>query len=152
MGQCISATTGSNLLAFPLRALAAKPRAMKSILFVMVGGALGAALRYGVARALPVSGSDWPWPTLVVNVFGGFIMGLLATWLLRAGDSGEPMRLLLGVGLLGGFTTFSAFSLEMAMMVERGQVVLAGSYALASVLLALVALFAGLALGRGVLT
>ena len=76
-------------------------------------------------------------------------MGVLAAWALRQGDAGEPMRLLLGVGLLGGFTTFSAFSLEMAMIFERGQMMLAVSYALASVLLALVALFAGLALGRG---
>lgn len=79
-------------------------------------------------------------------------MGVLAAWAMRQGDAAEPMRLLLGVGLLGGFTTFSAFSLEMAMMVERGQMMLAGSYALVSVLLALVAVFAGLALGRGVLT
>jgi CrcB protein len=125
---------------------------MKSIICVMAGGALGSALRYCAARALPVVGSGWPWPTFAVNIIGGFAMGLLATWLLKVGDNGEPIRLLLGVGLLGGFTTFSAFSLEMAMMVERGQMMLAASYAFASVLLALVALFAGLSLGRGVLT
>jgi fluoride exporter len=125
---------------------------MKSYILVMTGGALGAALRFQLGRMLMVSQGGWPLPTFAANVAGGFAMGLLAAWLLRAGDSGEPMRLLLGIGLLGGFTTFSAFSLEMAMMVERGQMMLAISYAFASVLLALMALFAGLALGRGVLT
>lgn len=123
---------------------------MNSTLLVMAGGAAGAALRFQLARILPVSASGWPWPTFAANVAGGLAMGILAGWLLRGGESGEPMRLLLGVGLLGGFTTFSAFSLEMAMMIERGQAVLAVSYALASVLLALIAVFAGLALGRGV--
>jgi fluoride exporter len=122
---------------------------MKSYLLVMAGGAVGAALRFQLSRMLSVSAGGWPWPTFAANVAGGLAMGVLAAWALRQGDAAEPMRLLLGVGLLGGFTTFSAFSLEMAMMVERGQIMLAGSYALASVLLALVALFAGLALGRG---
>jgi fluoride exporter len=123
---------------------------MKSYLFVMVGGAVGAALRFKLGRMIPVSAGGWPWPTFAANVLGGLAMGVLAAWTLRQGQGAEPMRLLLGVGLLGGFTTFSAFSLEMAMMVERGQMMLAVSYALASVLLALIALFAGLALGRGV--
>jgi fluoride exporter len=122
---------------------------MKSYLLVMAGGAVGAALRFQLSRMLSVSAAGWPWPTFAANVAGGLAMGVLAAWALRQGDAAEPMRLLLGVGLLGGFTTFSAFSLEMAMMVERGQIMLAGSYALTSVLLALVALFAGLALGRG---
>ena len=122
---------------------------MKSYFLVMAGGAVGAAVRFQVSRVLPVSAGGWPWPTFTANVAGGLAMGVLAAWALRQGDSGEPMRLLLGVGLLGGFTTFSAFSLEMAMMVERGQMMLAASYALVSVLLALVAVFAGFALGRG---
>ena len=122
---------------------------MKSYLLVMAGGAVGAALRFQLSRILPVTAGGWPWPTFVANVAGGLAMGVLAAWVLRQGDAVEPLRLLLGVGLLGGFTTFSAFSLEMAMMVERGQMMLAFSYALGSVLLALIALFAGLALGRG---
>lgn len=125
---------------------------MKSYLLVMAGGAVGAALRFQLARMLPVSAVGWPWPTFVANVAGGLAMGVLAAWALRQGDSGEPMRLLLGVGLLGGFTTFSAFSLEMAMIFEREQMMLAVSYAVASVLLALIAVFAGLALGRGAFT
>ena len=122
---------------------------MKLYLLVMAGGAVGAAFRFQLSRMLPVSAGGWPWPTFAANVAGGLAMGVLAAWASRQGDAGEPMRLLLGVGLLGGFTTFSAFSLEMAMMVERGHMLLAVSYALASVLLALVAVFAGLALGRG---
>lgn len=121
---------------------------MKPYLLVMAGGAVGAALRFQLARALPLSSGGWPWPTFVANLLGGLAMGLLAVWLWQKGDAGEPWRLLIGVGLLGGFTTFSAFSLEMAQMIERGQAPLAFGYAAASVLAALAALFAGLALGR----
>jgi fluoride exporter len=124
---------------------------MKSYLLVMAGGAVGAVLRFQLARTLPASAGGWPWATFAANVAGGLAMGLLASWLLRQGEAGEPMRLLLGVGLLGGFTTFSAFSLEMAQMIEGGQNALAAGYALTSVLLALAAVFAGLLLGKAVL-
>jgi fluoride exporter len=124
---------------------------MQGYLLVMAGGALGAGARYGLARALGGVAASWPWPTFAANVLGGLLMGMLAAHVLRSGAGAENMRLFVGVGLLGGFTTFSAFSLEMVQMIERGQAVLAGSYALASVLLALAALFAGLALGRAVL-
>lgn len=118
---------------------------MQSILLVMAGGAIGAALRYGVGLSLAARGS-WPWSTLAVNVFGGFMMGLLAASVLR-GETGEPFRLFVGVGLLGGFTTFSAFSLETLQMIEGGHWMMAGGYALVSV----VASVAALALGIGML-
>lgn len=117
---------------------------MKSLFLVMTGGALGAAARYGMGRALSMGVSGWPWPTFACNIIGGFAMGLLAGWLAKAGAWEPDLRLFIGVGILGGFTTFSAFSLEMAWMVERGQYSLAFAYAVISLLLALAALFAGL--------
>lgn len=117
---------------------------MKSIILVMTGGAIGAALRFGMARALPHGAGGWPWATFACNIAGGFAMGLLAAWLLRGEASAESLRLFVGVGVLGGFTTFSAFSLEMAHMIERGQMGTALLYALVSVVLALGALFAGM--------
>lgn len=124
---------------------------MQSYILVMTGGAIGAAARFGLARALPVSAQGWPWSTFAANVIGGLLMGVLAAYVLRSGEAGENLRLFAGAGILGGFTTFSAFSLEMAHMVERGEIALAAGYAFASVLLALFALLAGLAVGRAVL-
>lgn len=121
---------------------------MQAYFLVMIGGAIGAAARFGLARAIPHVSGGWPWPTFVANVVGGFLMGALAAFVIRSGGVGENIRLFAGVGILGGFTTFSAFSLEMAQMVERGELALVASYALASVVLALLAVFAGLALGR----
>jgi CrcB protein len=123
---------------------------MQAYILVMTGGAIGAAARYGLARAIPHTQAGWPWHTFLANVLGGLLMGLLAAYVLRNGAVDENVRLFAGVGMLGGFTTFSAFSLEMAQMVERGELALAGGYALASVLLALLALFAGLLIGRAV--
>lgn len=121
---------------------------MQAYILVMSGGAIGAAARFGLARSIPHTQAGWPWHTFLANVLGGLLMGLLAAYVLRSGAASENVRLFAGVGVLGGFTTFSAFSLEMAQMVERGELALAGGYALASVLVALLALFAGLALGR----
>ena len=119
------------------------------LLLVMAGGAIGAGARHLAGRgALAAFGPDWPWGTLIVNVSGGLLMGLLAGALARFGLGGNA-RLFLGVGVLGGFTTFSAFSLDMATMIERGAPVASAGYALVSVLGALAALFAGLALMRG---
>ena len=123
---------------------------MKSFLLVMAGGALGAALRSQLSRMLSVGAGGWPWHSFTANVVGGFPMGMLTGRLAQKGTDGNDLQLLLRVGLLGGFTTFSAFSLEMALMVERGQLALAASYALASVIIALVALFAGMATMRAV--
>ncbi len=120
---------------------------MFNYLLVGAGGALGAMARYGVGRAVPAAG--WPWPTFTVNILGGLLMGLLVGWLAARGGAGqEPWRLFLAVGMLGGFTTFSAFSLEMVLMLERGQTGQALLYAGASALLAALALMLGLWLMR----
>jgi fluoride exporter len=120
---------------------------MTRFLIVAAGGALGAVARYGVGRLLPASG--WPWATLTVNVVGGLLMGLIAGWLaFRGGAQGESIRLFAAVGLLGGFTTFSAFSLETALMIERRQLAMAGGYVAASVALSVLALFIGLMVAR----
>ncbi len=127
---------------------------MTNLFLVMGGGAIGAALRYQLGRfSGPLApGSLWPWGTFAANLIGGFAMGLLAGWLARGSAvAGEPVRLLLGVGVLGGFTTFSAFSLETFLMIERGQPLLALGYALASVVGAVVALGLGLTLMRSAL-
>jgi CrcB protein len=123
---------------------------MNSIFLVMSGGAIGAGLRYGMTRALPVSPGGWPWPTFAANLFGGLAMGVLAAWVLRGDNSAESLRLFVGVGVLGGFTTFSAFSLEMAQMVQRGETGMAAAYAIASVLLALGALLAGMTAAKAI--
>ena len=120
---------------------------------VALGGAAGAVLRYQTGRALtgllgPATVASFPWATLVVNIVGSLAMGLLAGWLARHGAASETWRLLIGVGLLGGFTTFSAFSLEMMLLIERGQATTAFAYALISVLAGVTALYIGLIVMR----
>ena len=123
-------------------------------LHVAIGGGAGAALRYQMGRAMTQwlgapAMSVFPFATLAVNAVGSLLMGLLAGWLVRnSGAGSEQMRLLLGVGLLGGFTTFSAFSLEMVLMIQRGQFLFATLYAILSFALGLTGLMAGLALMR----
>ncbi|HEX8660733.1 MAG TPA: CrcB family protein, partial [Brevundimonas sp.] len=90
----------------------------------------------------------WPWATITANVAGGLLMGLLAGWLAFRGGAGESLRLFAAVGVLGGFTTFSAFSLETALMIERREFALAGGYVAASVALSVLALFIGLMVAR----
>lgn len=120
---------------------------MTRFLLVASGGAIGAVARYGLGLMLPASA--WPWGTFAANVLGGLLMGLLAGWLAFRGEGqGEAVRLFGAVGMLGGFTTFSAFSLETALMIEKRQFGLAGGYALASVVVSVVALFAGLMIAR----
>jgi CrcB protein len=120
------------------------------LLLVALGGGLGACLRYLTGRwSLAAFGPGLPVGTWAVNIAGGLAIGLLAGWLAQRDGTGEPLRLLLGVGVLGGFTTFSAFSLETATMLLRGEVALAGAYAVSSVAGSLVAVFIGLYLTRG---
>lgn len=124
------------------------PSFLSASAFVALGGGAGAWARYAVGRL--VGPSDFPYATLTVNVLGSFAMGLLAGWLARHAQGGESWRLLLGVGLLGGFTTFSAFSLELVLMIQRGTIGLAASYALLSVLGGVLGLIFGLYVMRAV--
>jgi CrcB protein len=123
---------------------------MSNLLYVFVGGGAGALARYWVGtQTLRAFGSGWPYGTLTVNVVGGFVMGVLAATLaLRGGADQERWRLLIGVGALGGFTTFSAFSLETALMIEKRLYLSAGLYITLSVALSVAALFAGLLTAR----
>lgn len=122
---------------------------MNSLLLVMGGGAVGAGARHLTGRAMAAAlGTGWPWGTLTVNLVGGLCMGLLVGVLARASQGGEPWRLLLGVGVLGGYTTFSSFALDASVMIERGALGAMLGYVLVSVVGSIVALFAGLMLAR----
>jgi CrcB protein len=123
---------------------------MPETFLVLVGGAIGSVLRYQFGRlSMRLFGTGWPWGTLGVNIIGGFLMGLLAGWLaLRSQTSGEYLRLFIGVGILGGFTTFSAFSLEVMLMIQRSEINSAVAYILTSVVAAVGALWLGLLIMR----
>lgn len=119
---------------------------MQGLVLVALGGAVGASARYGVGLAAArLFGPGFPWGTLAVNVLGGLAMGVLV----GAFGHDRAKILLLGAGVLGGFTTFSAFSLETALMIERGAIATASLYAAGSVVASVGALALGLALGRG---
>lgn len=120
---------------------------MYPIFPVMLGGALGAAARYFAVTSLGTRLSGWPLGTFAVNLMGGFLMGVLAALVMK-GAASETARLFLGVGVLGGFTTFSAFSLEGFQLIARGQWAMALGYALASVVGSIVALALGYAMVR----
>jgi CrcB protein len=124
---------------------------MNAALLVFLGAGLGGVLRHGVnLAAARILGAGFPWGTLAVNVVGSFLMGLVAGWLaLRAGEGwSQPFRLFLATGILGGFTTFSAFSLDAALLWERGQGGMAAAYVAGSVVVSLAALAGGLFLVR----
>lgn len=119
---------------------------MQHLLLVMLGGGIGAGGRHLVSLAtLKIFGPGFPVGTLTVNIVGSLIMGLFIGWLVRHGGAGlQPLRYFVATGILGGFTTFSAFSLDVALLWERGESVLAIVYVAASVLLSLFAVFVGL--------
>jgi CrcB protein len=124
---------------------------MPNLILVMLGGAAGAGLRYEVGRlTLRQFGSDFPWGTLAVNLAGGLLMGLVAGAMTGIGMTSRPAWMLLGVGVLGGFTTFSAFSFDLFVMLQRGQAGIALGYALVSVLGALLLFVAGWGAARAV--
>jgi CrcB protein len=124
---------------------------MTPLIQVALGGALGASARYmtGIAAAR-LLGKGFPWGTLIVNIAGSFLMGALVVGLLHLGSNRYAPLLMTGV--LGGFTTFSAFSLDAVTLYERGQGALAAGYVLASVVLSIAALFAGLTMARNLTT
>ena len=115
---------------------------------IAVGGVAGAEARYGLGLAVPHGAGQWPWATLLINVSGCLLIGVLMVVLLELGHPHPLARPLLGVGVLGGYTTFSAFSLDSMLLYERGETALAALYVLASVALSIGGLFAGLALVR----
>lgn len=118
-------------------------------LLVFLGAGVGGALRHGVnLSAARLFGSGLPYGTFAVNILGSFVMGVLTEYWAQKSGLPQPLRLFLTTGILGGFTTFSTFSLDTAMLWERGQGLTAFAYAAASVVLSVGALFVGLALVR----
>ena len=118
-------------------------------LLVFAGGGLGATLRHVInvvcARGL---GTAFPYATFIINITGSIVMGLIAGYLAFKGEASQPWRLFLMTGILGGYTTFSAFSLDTALLYERGEIWLALFYVVGSVVFSIAGLFAGLALVR----
>jgi CrcB protein len=127
---------------------------MRAYLWIWLGGGIGAAARHGVNRAaMLLVGPNYPAGTLFANIAGCFVMGLFAGWFTYRGeDTSESLRLFLTTGMLGGFTTFSAFALETGLMWERHDTGSAFLYAAVSVLGAISALFAGLAAVRALVS
>ena len=125
---------------------------MRVLLLVGLGGGLGAVARYmmghAVFRLWPMT---FPLGTLVINVLGAVLMGLFAGFISqRGGSEAESLRQFVAVGLLGGFTTFSTFSLETVALIERGALAQAGGYVLLSVVVCLIGLYLGLLVSRGI--
>ncbi len=118
-------------------------------LIVFFGGGLGATLRHGMnILAARLFGTAFPYGTLIINILGSLVMGLVVEYFALKSGLPQRWRLFLTTGILGGFTTFSAFSLEAALLYERGELAAAAIYVVASVTLAIGALFLGLAIIR----
>jgi len=122
---------------------------MNMVLSIAAGGALGSVLRhYAGLGAAVLMGTAFPYGTLFVNIAGSFVMGVLVALFAHLGNPSQEMRAFLTVGVLGGFTTFSSFSLDVATLYERGQVLGAGFYILLSLVLSLAGIFAGMFIVR----
>lgn len=116
-----------------------------SYVIVFLGGGIGATLRHGInVLAARVLGTGFPYSTFLINISGSLIMGLAAAWFALKGDASQNWRLFLTTGILGGYTTFSAFSLDVAVLYERGEIASAAFYVAASVVLSIIGLFTGL--------
>ena len=123
------------------------PGPLLASLYVALGGGTGAVLRFQLGRLVTHwfgANLAFPWATFAANVIGSLAMGVLVGFLARHGHGGETWRLLLGVGMLGGFTTFSSFSMEMVLLAERGAMAMATAYAGFSLLAGIAAMFLGL--------
>lgn len=120
-----------------------------AFIIVFLGGGIGAALRHGLNLGIGrLLGNGFPFATFFINVSGSFLMGLIAAWFAFKGDASQHWRLFLTTGILGGYTTFSTFSLDAAFLYERDQFVSMAVYVIGSVVLGLIGLFAGLAIVR----
>ena len=120
-------------------------------LIVFLGAGIGGTVRHGFNVFIPRwMGSGFPYHTLVINVLGSLVMGLLAGYFALKGEASQPWRLFLMTGILGGFTTFSAFSLDASVLYERGDLMSAAIYVLGSVVVSIAALFVGLYVVRAV--
>lgn len=118
---------------------------MQAYLIVFVGAGIGGAFRHGVnVWSARLFGLGFPFGTFTVNIIGSLAMGLIAGYFLLQGGSFQHWRLFLATGILGGFTTFSSFSLDVALLYERGEFAMTAVYVLASVLVSVGALFGGL--------
>lgn len=117
-------------------------------LVVALGGALGALARWAVGEALPASPAGWPWPTLAVNLTGCLLIGVLLAVLLERFRTATLLRPFLATGVLGGFTTYSTFAVDVVRLADAGAWAVAAGYVVASVLGGLLAVVAGLVLGR----
>jgi len=124
-----------------------------AFILVFLGGGLGCVLRHAVNEKGPgLWGVDYPWSTVFVNIVGSLAMGLIAGWFALRGHGGQLSRLFLTTGILGGFTTFSTFALDGSLLLERGQTLVGLAYIVGSVVVGIVALFAGLAIMRSLLS
>ena len=121
---------------------------LQTYLIVFVGAGLGGSLRHGVNRIALAVGSSFPWNTVAINITGCLVMGLTAGWFAFRGEASQGMRLFLTTGILGGYTTFSAFSLDAALLWERGQERAAVAYVVVSVIASLIGVATGLAVMR----
>jgi len=127
---------------------AQQPRQMGVLVAIALGGGLGSIARYGLARAWPTPAGDFPWATFVTNISGSLALGLLMVYVLEVWPPYRYVRPFLGVGVLGGYTTFSTYTVELHHLLSGGDWAMADAYALTSVVCGLVAVWLGIAAAR----
>ncbi len=135
---------------FDLPSAAARERVWDIALAIAAGGALGGAARYAVSSVVPSSDGGFPWATFTENALGSFLMGILTVYLMEVWPPNRYLRPFLGVGILGGFTTFSAYTSEARALLLDGEGAMAVSYLFGSVAVGLTAVVAGLIVARAI--